>query len=816
LERYVCIHGHFYQPPRENPWLEAVEMQDSAYPYHDWNERIAAECYAPNSTSRILDAEGRIVEIVNNYSRISFNFGPTLLSWLASEAPSVYQAVLAADRESRQRFSGHGSALAQAYNHMILPLANARDKRTQVLWGIRDFEYRFQRAPEGMWLPETAVDLESLDILAQCGIKFTILSPYQASRVRPAGSRNWKDVNGGGIDPSMAYRIRLPSGRSLNLFFYDGPISRAVAFEDVLTKGEHLAHRLLGAFSDARSWPQLVNIATDGETYGHHKRHADMALAYSLRYLESNGLARLTNYGEYLEKHPPTHEVQIHENTSWSCAHGIERWRSACGCNSGTHPDWNQRWRGPLRDALDWLRDQLAPRFEERSVGIFRDPWRTRDEYISVVLNRSPENVERFLQSFCERQLPEPDRIVALKLLELQRQLMLMYTSCGWFFDEISGIETVQVIHYAGRALQLASELFGNGYEAGFLERLERAKSNVPERRDGRAIYEKFVKPAVVTLEKVAAHYAISSLFEDYSESTQVYCHNVVRQDLRMLQEGRARLAMGRAKVASLITGESGVFSFGALHLGDQNVAGGVREYRGEEPYAQLVDDTAQAFRRGDVPELIRAVDRNFGADTYSLRLLFRDEQRKIVRLILDQAMTQAAALYRSFYDQYATLARFINELELPLPGRFQMAVDFTLNEDLLATLSSDELDPRRVKEILDQVKHTGIQVDNITLEFAFRRTLERAAKSFQERPQDLARLRRFAKAVAICPALPFEVNLWAAQNAYFEAVRNHFAEIHLRAERGDPAARAWTAVARSLGDGLFVSPASIPTEASR
>jgi alpha-amylase/alpha-mannosidase (GH57 family) len=334
-DRYVCIHGHFYQPPRENPWLEAIELQDSAYPYHDWNERITAECYAPNSVSRILDAQNRIIRLVNNYAKISFNFGPTLLDWLAANGPEVYGAILDADRQSRHQFSGHGSALAQPYNHVILPLANHRDRQTQIAWGIRDFERRFRRFPEGMWLPETAVDLESLEILAELGIRFTILAPHQAGRVRRIGNSDWQLVNCGEIDPTRAYEQRLPSGRSLAIFFYDAPIARAVAFEGLLSSGENFARRLTGAFSDDRDWPQLVHIATDGESYGHHHRFGDMALAYALNMIESRGLARLTNYGEFLEKYPPTHEVDIREKTSWSCSHGVDRWWSDCGCNAG-------------------------------------------------------------------------------------------------------------------------------------------------------------------------------------------------------------------------------------------------------------------------------------------------------------------------------------------------------------------------------------------------------------------------------------------------------------------------------------------------
>jgi alpha-amylase/alpha-mannosidase (GH57 family) len=816
MDRYLCIHGHFYQPPRENPWLEAIELQDSAYPYHDWNQRITAECYAPNGASRILDADDRIRQIVNNYSKISFNVGPTLLAWMEQECPDVYGAILAADEESQRRFSGHGSAMAQAYNHMILPLANARDQRTQVLWGIRDFEHRFRRKPEGLWLPETAVDLETLDILAEMGIRFTVLSPYQASKVRLIGGRAWKDVSGGRIDPSMAYRISLPSHRALALFFYDGPIAKAVAFEDLLMRGENLAQRLCEAFSDARTCPQLVHIATDGETYGHHRRHADMALAYALHHIEANKLARLTNYSEFLDRHPPTQEVRTIENSSWSCVHGVERWKADCGCNSGSHSGWNQNWRAPLRQALDWLRDKLAERFEEAGCEVFRDPWQARDAYIDVILDRSPENVSRFLETYANRRLQPAERVRALKLLELQRHAMLMYTSCGWFFDDVSGIETVQVIQYAGRALQLGQDLFGNGHERGFLPLLERAKSNLPEHRDGRSIYEKFVKPAMVNLEKVGAHYAISSLFEEYPPKSRIYSYEVDREDFQVVQEGKTRLALGRAKITSRITGESTTLSFGALHLGDQNVSGGVREYRGAEAYSSLVAEVREIVHRGEIPELVRAVDRNFGTGTYSLRLLFQDEQRKIVGLILDKALAEAASLYRNFYSQYSTLARFITDLGIPLPARFQMAIDFTLHEDLLAALSVDERDASQVQAILEQVSRTGILLDNVTLEFALRKTIERAAEAFGRHPDQRPLLERFDKVANLGPLLPFQVNLWAAQNAYHKARETRFEPVQAWANGGDSEAREWVLTMNALGTklGFYIAPQT--TEATK
>src|SRR5581483_10096523 len=451
--RFICIHGHFYQPPRENPWLEAVETQDSAHPYHDWNERITAECYEPNASSRILDARDRITKIVNNYASISFNFGPTLLSWLEQKEPATYAAVIDADRASRDRLDDHGSAIAQVYNHMILPLANARDLQTQVRWGIRDFEHRFGRKPEGMWLPETAVDIPSLEALAAEGIAFTILAPHQAARWRAIGSHSWNETP---VDPTRPYRCHLPSRRHIDIFFYDGPISRAVAFENLLARGENLAHRLLAAFSDSREHAQIVNIATDGETFGHHHRFGDMALAYAIDYINERKLARITNYAEFLAGNPPATEVEIVERTSWSCSHGVARWEYDCGCNVAAPAGWNQQWRAPLRESFNWLRDQCAPIFEEYGSRLLHDPWAARDDYIGVILDRSEENIDRFLARHAK---PAASATQILELMEMQRNAMLMFTSCGWFFNDVSGIETVQVLRYAGRVIQLAEKI---------------------------------------------------------------------------------------------------------------------------------------------------------------------------------------------------------------------------------------------------------------------------------------------------------------------------------------------------------------------
>jgi alpha-amylase/alpha-mannosidase (GH57 family) len=803
--RYVCIHGHFYQPPRENAWLEAVELQDSAYPYHDWNERITSECYEANAASRILDEQERIVQIVNNYSGMSFNFGPTLLAWLEEHAAGVYDKIIQADVQSRERFSGHGSALAQAYNHMILPLANQRDKHTQVLWGIRDFEHRFARKPKGMWLPETAVDLETLDVLVMHGIAFTILSPYQARRVRPFGEKEWTDVGHGTIDPRMPYRQHLSDGRSLAIFFYDGPISRAVAFERLLKSGEVFADRLVGGFDKERETPQLVHIATDGESYGHHHRHGDMALAYALDYLEANGLARLTNYGEYLEKYPPTHEVEIFENTSWSCAHGIERWRSDCGCQSGQNPEWNQSWREPLRNALNWLRDTLAPVYEEKISRYYEDPWQIRNKYIDLILNRSAENVAESLGRRAIRQPGPVEWIMVLKLLEMQRHLMLMYTSCGWFFDELSGIETVQVIQYAGRAIQLCYEMSGNDLEPQFMEHLSRAHSNIPQMGDGRRIFERFVKPSGLDLEKVAAHYAISSLFKDYPAEAAIFCYSASRQAYDNAEAGKAKLAVGRVTIASNITRETATFHFGVLHFGDHNLTCGVGVFPDEKNYQRLQQDMFTIFERGDFPEILKAQDDYFASSQYTLKTLFRDEQRNILALILENAREDALAVHRHLYENNVPLMRFLKDSGSPPPLVLRTAGELVINEDLRQEFNRDELDYDTIQNLIGAADLAGIPLEAETLAFALRKKLEQMAHDFQGRPENIETLEKMVAAVGLVYTLPFDVNLREVQNIHYDLVDRLYPAYWEKAARGDAFADRWTEYADALNEKLLI-----------
>jgi alpha-amylase/alpha-mannosidase (GH57 family) len=786
--RFITIHGHFYQPPRENPWLEAVETQDSAFPYHDWNERITAECYEPNANARIMDAHDRIRRIANNYASISFNFGATLLSWLEVSAPETYAAILEADRLSRERFSGHGCAIAQAYNHVILPLASSRDKRTQVRWGIRDFERRFGRKPEGMWLPETAVDVESLEAMAEQGIAYTILEPHQARKP---------------VDPTMPYRCVLPSGRSIAIFFYDGPISRAVAFEQLLARGEHFAHRLAGAFSDTRRHPQLVNIATDGETYGHHHRFGDMALAYALQLIEEQSLAVLTNYGELLEQHPPTETVEIVERTAWSCSHGIERWRSDCGCNTGTPPGWNQQWRGPLRSSLDWLRDEATALYEREGARLLRDPWLARDEYIEVILDRSEGTVSRFLGKHA---LDGADATATLELLEMQRNAMLMYTSCGWFFNDVSGIETVQVLHYAARVIQLA-ERAGARLEPEFLERIAAGRSNISERGTARDIYEAEVIPARLDLGRVAAHYAVLSLFDSFDDSARIYCYQVSRHTFELHKAGRARLAIGSIEVRSIITGETASFELAALHLGETELTGGVRPAGTPEDYIDVRDQLAAAMEPGGIPTVIRLLDTYFGETPISIRSLFRDEQRRVLHELILATLEEAESAFRQLHERYDPLMRFHTRLGVPVPKVLQTAAEFDLNRQIRRLLDGELAAPAELEARLREARDEGVTLDETTL-MAFRDAAERAADRFRQQPQALERLEALDTIVEIVTTARLSVELRRVQNRYYRMRRTVRPAFEAATQNG--ASREWLELFDALGEKLSITSSKI------
>jgi alpha-amylase/alpha-mannosidase (GH57 family) len=811
-EKAICVHGHFYQPPRENPWLESVEEQESAAPYHDWNDRITAECYAPNSAARIVDRENQIIRIINNYARMSFNFGPTLLSWLEQNAPRVHAAIVLADRRSQNRYSGHGSAMAQVYNHLIMPLASRRDRITQIRWGIADFRHRFGRFPEGMWLPETAVDSESLDLLAHHGLRFVLLAPHQCARIRPlpkAGAPAkltdgaWTETPDAAVDTTRPYLVRLKEGRSIAVFFYDGGRSRAIAFEGLLNSGEGFAQRLMGGFKADSADAQLVHVATDGESYGHHHHYGEMALAWMLYWAQEQcnsgkGSVCPTNYGEFLERNPPRFEAQIVENTSWSCAHGIERWRSDCGC-SGGKPGWNQKWRTPLREALDWLRDTLAPLVAEEAGGFFSDPDGARSGYIGVVLDRSRESRDRFLGDHAMRALNDEERIRAFMLMELERHAMLMYTSCGWFFDDISGIETVQVIAYASRTLQLAQDLFGErvaGLEKRFIEKLAAAKSNVPEQQDGASIYKRLVQPMQVTLEQVGAHYAISSVFTSYPDEADVYCYTVRRLAHETVSSGRVRMVAGQALICSKTTELAETVAFAVLHFGDQNITAVVKRWNPDdaEAYQAFLQEATAAVNRGDFPAVVRCFDRYFGGQTYSIQSLFRDEQRRILDILLRGTTAEVETSLSAIYEKQASLLHFLSQSGLPRPAAMTLAATFAINAGLRRALESEPIDAVQAHSWLNLAQADQVALDKPQLSYFADQRMKRAMVELHEHPDDAHALDDALLIARTLRELPFDLNLWQAQNLWYDAFRK-FAE----KPRAEESLERWKELGRQM-----------------
>lgn len=798
MDKYICIHGHFYQPPRENPWLEDVELQDGAYPYHDWNQRITEECYRQNAASRILGDDRKIVNIVNNYATMSFNFGPTLLSWLQTKAPDVYQKILDADKLSIARYSGHGSALAQPYNHMIMPLCNAQDKHTQIIWGIRDFEVRFGRKPEGMWLPETAVNTDSLEALAEHGIRFTVLSPRQAQKVRKIGKR-WKDVNEETLDTTVPYVCHLPSGKKIVLFFYCGPVSHDVAYGGLLHSGENFAGRILKSFPESDGAARLVHLATDGESFGHHHRHGDMALAYCLHQIETRSDAKLTIYGEFLEKFPPENEAMIHENSSWSCAHGVERWKSNCGCCSDQSLVGKQDWRAPLRETLDWLRDWLAAVFDERMRAFVQDPWAIRNAYIEIVLDRSKENVQRRLREWMGRELEPHETCTVLKLLEMQRNTMLMYTSCGWFFDDVSGLETTQIMQYAARAIQLCRDVVGLDLEPEFADRLEQAPSHKGLHPNGKAIYEALIKPMKVDLERVGAHIALSSLFQEGDvESTDIFTYSAAITHFQRQQAGIQVLTTGTATIHSNIICEKKTFYLVGLYLGGQNLFATLGSHLSEGAMERSEKLLIDAFQKGDTNEVMRLMNVLFDGDNYSISHLFRDEQRRILDELLENTWQEIESAFRHIYEHNYSIMQLMHNMNIPLPAALSAPAEFVLNRDLTRSIRKPEINVRQIKRRFEEVRRFGLTLNRRRIQFEFNRKIAQMFVSLEEKPEDTALLGQIEELLEIVKTMDTDLNLQNAQNIFFTIAKTIYPSARKKADAGDEAAQKWI---RHLGN---------------
>ena len=766
--KYICIHGHFYQPPRENAWLEVIEMQDSAKPFHDWNERINFECYAPNAAARILDEAGYIKRIVNNYAKISFNIGPTLLSWLQESDPNTYQLILDADKIAQEKFNGHGSAIAQAYSHLITPLANRQDKITQIEWGLKDFESRFGRKSEGIWLAETAVDSETLDILLDYGIKYTILAPRQAKAFRKVGDENWRET--GSIETRRPYWCTLPSGRKIALFFYNGDIAQDVAFKGLLNSGKAFANRFISCFDD-NSEVQLAHIATDGESYGHHHRFGEMALADCLRAVKASGLAKITNYGDYLEMYSPDYEVLIHENSSWSCVHGIERWRSNCGCNSG-RAGWHQLWREPLRNALNWLRDELIPIYEKETSLFVNDVWATRNDYISVILDRSEKNIDAFVERNAVRKLNNEERVHLLRLMEMQRNAILMFTSCGWFFDEISGLETNQITQYACRALDYAVQVADVDLHQEFTRRLSLAPSNVYE--NGAVSYKKYVLPSRINLERTGMHYAAASLFEKFPQRLELFNYICTSEDFERTIAGNYRLVVGKTVIKSRITASEKLFNFAAIYLDQHNIIGNISTEMDDKTFDLMKIQITEAFKSTNLGEVISVMQTFFGLEKYTLYDLFHDEKIKILNLISQKSLIEAENAFRNIYDDNYQLMSSMQNNGLSLPEAYTMAVAYIVNHDLEGFFSQENLPIPELQRLVNELKKWNIKLSNEqSFNLAASERIYLEIKKIEQSESSLEQIWKVNNILSVLQQMDVQLNIWKSQNSFCRIVKS-------------------------------------------
>ncbi len=779
---YVTVHGHFYQPPRENPYLDAIERQPSAAPFHDWNERIHYECYRPNAFARVLNDRGELLGIVNNFEYLSFNIGATLMSWIERHDVEVYQRIVEADRKSCERLNGHGNAIAQVYNHIILPLANERDKRTQIRWGKADFRSHFGRDPEGMWLAETAIDYATVAALIEEGIKFTVLAPSQAEKCRVIGDADWQAVGGGQIDPTRPYRCYLDPGDHssayLDIFFYDGPISRDMGFDTALSSSHHLAGRLGQAVRGDHRPTQLISVATDGETFGHHKGGTEKCLAYAFTEEFPRRDWTVTNFAHYLSLNPPTWEVELKPVTAWSCAHGVDRWQDDCGCGGGG--EWHQKWRRPLRDSLDWLRDQLIRVYDEEGKKLFNDPWLARDEYIQVVRDRS--SLPKFLAKHQIQKLGNSERLDAVRLLEMQRHALLMYTSCGWFFEELSRPEGTQILRYASRALELAGDVAGIQLEKGFVRRLMSAPSNVDCFKNGAEIYRQLVTPAQITFEQVAAHYAISSLFTSYAREQRVYCYTANQLDYQIQRMGAVTLAIGQLQLTSEITRESQHFSFAVLHLCGWDFHCCIQPFAGRRSYTQLKDQVFETLAQGSAARTILKMNQVFGEVTYSLQDLFAEERHRIMRLLSQETLTRLDQLYTQVYrDNYGVLMAFHRD-ELAVPQELQVAAEIAIGHRLLLTLRSLEQDIEdwdassahlgQLEAVATEAAHLRCQMQQPEAREILQRLIERLLWIvLNETDLKIAepQIRRLDRLVSLNSQLGLEVTIARSQEMFYQ-----------------------------------------------
>ena len=814
-ERYAVIHGHFYQPPRENPWIEEIERQEGAEPYHDWNEAVTCQCYLPNTASRVVRSN-KIVDLVSNYAYISFNFGPTLMRWLERHFPDVHRAVIEADRASMPRNNGHGNAIAQVYNHVIMPLENIRDKHTEVIWGIRDFEHRFGRKSEAMWLPETACNLETLDVLIGHGMKFAILAPNQAEKAKPITADQWTDVSDGTIDPRRPYRHfmhdkagRRIENRCIDVFFYDGPLSRSLAFGSITSSAMVCADAITTAYGKPECSPALVSVAVDGETFGHHHQFADMCLAYVVKYELPRRKINLVNYARYLELCPPQHEVIIKqgedgEGTSWSCTHGMGRWKEDCGCTTG-RSEFHQKWRAPLRTAFRNLRDALVPVYELEGGKLFHDPWQARDGYIDVVNGRSEDNVMRWLGENMKAEVNNETRTRAIQLLEMQRHAMLMFTSCGWFFDELSRIETRQCMLYAARAAQLCKQLTGLDYEQKLKDDLEQAPSNLPECGNGKKIYSRYVEPAAADWRKIVAQYAIRlALLPDDPTLNEIYDFRIDGTGTQWQALNTWFCGIGSARFFSGITLEQRDGSFFCIDFGGADVKCYVCESPGADAFAAMRQRILEQAPNIVEIGLRSIVQEFFGDRAYTLDDLFREDREKVITALMREKLESWKSYFESILRDNMGLMKRYRELGWAIPPEMRIPSQYALAVELADKFRESQADwnldrVRGEAGSLELCRQLGFQLDLHEAELILRRMIMAKLDALVRRV-DLADARVLNDLLDLAGQMKMNYEPYEPQNVMFRLLNDVVMGIIGRGEDVEQTAEAVAAIIAAAG----------------
>jgi hypothetical protein len=773
---YFAIHGHFYQPPRENPWTGSIEHQPSAHPFHDWNLRIGKECYGPNSASRILDPFGRIKELVNNYEYMSFNIGPTLMSWIRFQMPEVYERIKEADRKSVKRL-GHGNAIAQVYNHIIMPLASREDRLTQIRWGIRDFEFHFGRKPEAMWLAETAINMDTVVDLIGEGIQFTVLSPTQAQAFRLFDEDEWTDSSNTDIDTTRPYRIypKDDQGRPLcpghlDVFFYHPGLSSAVGFEHLLRNADTFGSRIRNAWDAENPAPQLVSVATDGESYGHHEAFGDMCAAWLFKYYAAEHGMQPVNFGWFLEHFPPKHEASIKnahgEGCAWSCAHGVGRWNRDCGCATGGGPDWNQKWRTPLRDALNHLKTAADEIFVAEFARISdRDPWAIRNDYIQIILE--PGNTQgrkNFLAQVLHHPENPEDLASALALLEIQKFCLFSFTSCGWFFNDIEGIEPMQNLRYALRAMELMRrfETWGNPLEAEFLGILARAVSN-ETKKNGAELFVAHVRqhiPAWLRLMGEAAvrlHLQLDHPGSFELDSCRILVTEHCKADRQSLFQFHLEQpeTMEHFDAAALVTQDS----LDRTHLF----------------IVEGFDAHAKFIFPYDLSKTVEQITKSI-PKTLHLRAkeLFTDSLQRINRHAANRNLNRLAEDFRDFARRYSLSLDCLADSSDALPGTMRECLSVSLNTEIyrIALRSLELVTPDLLahgKELLIEAKTLGIHPSRAGLGERFHERIKNLLTLAMEQ-QDAETVTQITGLISLADWMQLDIDKTSLENLAYPA----------------------------------------------